>query len=115
MSRWRRQRDGAKAPNCDNTTATAHNIKGFLAWVEDLSGEEHTSYDARSRVAWVVKRIPDPVLLSTINHQPSTLVSYATRFAYDSLDRLTRLIYPDNDAISHEYTTRNLLRRIAYR
>src|SRR5262249_2656599 len=48
----------------DGTRATARNSKGMLAYVEDTSGEEHTSYDARGRVEWAVKRIPDPVLAS---------------------------------------------------
>ena len=33
---------------------------GFLTYSVDLAGEEHTSYDERGRVEWVVKRIPDP-------------------------------------------------------
>ncbi|MGA1237313.1 MAG: toxin TcdB middle/N-terminal domain-containing protein, partial [Limisphaerales bacterium] len=98
----------------DNTTATARNTKGAVTWVEDLSGEEHTSYDSRGRVEWVVKRIPDPLLASKT--QPSSaslpLVSFRTGFAYDSLDRLTRLTYPDSDQLRYEYNDRNLVRRI---
>ncbi len=71
-------------PQGDNTVATAQNVKGTLAWVEDLSGEEHTSYDARGRVESVVKRIPDPEHLSRFTNHLS-LVSYKTGFAYDSL------------------------------
>src|SRR5205085_2437722 len=48
----------------DGTTATPQNTLGMLAYVQDLSGEEHTSYDARGRVSFVVKRIPDPQFLS---------------------------------------------------
>ena len=101
-------------PLGDNTTATASNTKGFLAWVEDLSGEEHTSYDSRSRVEYVTKRLPDPVFLSTINSNSlsTPLVSYTTRFTYDSLDRVTRLTYPDNDQVDYQYNPRNLLQRI---
>jgi hypothetical protein len=40
------------------------------------------------------------------------LVSYATRFTYDSIDRLTNLNYPDADQLRYEYNERNLLRRI---
>jgi RHS repeat-associated protein len=89
----------------DGTAGTAANTKGKLAYVWDLSGEEHTSYDARDRVAWVVKRIRDPL------HRQ--LVSWRTGFAYDSLDRLTALVYPDNDAIGYHYNERSLLARIA--
>lgn len=97
----------------DNTLATGRNVRGALAWVEDLSGEEHTSYDTRGRVESVVKRIPEPRFLSATNPQLSTpLVSFRTAFGYDSLDRLTNLTYPDADQLRHEYNDRNLLQRI---
>ena len=60
-----------------------------------------------------VKRIPDPLFLSRINSQPSTvLVSYRTAFDYDSLDRVTRMIYPDNDEVGYAYNRADLLERI---
>jgi RHS repeat-associated protein len=99
-------------PQGDNTTATARNVQGQLVWIEDLSGEEHNSYDSRGRVEWTVKRIPDLVFLSSSNYQTSQLVSYRTGFAYDSLDRLMNLVYPDNDKVNYEYNDRMLLRRI---
>ncbi len=99
-------------PQGDNTTATARNTKGMLAWVEDLSGEEHISYDARSRNEWLVKRVPDPVFLSTLNSQPTTLVSYRTAFDYDSADRVTRVVYPDNDEMAYRYNARSLVHQI---
>jgi len=100
-------------PMGDGTTATAQNAKGTLAYVWDLSGEEHTSYDARGRIAWTLKRIPDPALASTLSPQPATgLVSYRTSFQYDSLDRLTTLVYPDNDQVSYQYNDRGLLQSI---
>jgi RHS repeat-associated protein len=89
----------------DGTHSTARNTKGLLAYVVDASGEEHTSYDARGRVEWTVKRIRETGL-------PSTLVSYTTRFEYDSLNRVTRLIYPDNDQVVYQYNARSLLQRI---
>jgi RHS repeat-associated protein len=92
----------------DGTRSTAGNTKGALAYVLDATGEEHTSFDARGRVEWTVKRIFDPVL----EPRPTTLVSYTTRFKYDSMDRVTRMIYPDNDQVSYEYNDRGLLRRI---
>ncbi len=88
----------------NGTTATAQNTKGFLAYVWDLTGEEHTSYDARGRVSYTVKRINDP-----IHGQP---VSFRTGFAYDSLDRVTQLTYPDDDFVFYQYNSRNLLERI---
>ena len=103
-------------PLGDGTTATAQNTRGFLAWVEDLSGEEHTSYDPRGRVNWVVKRLPDPQFLSLSaggeGRGEVALVSYKSAFTYDSLDRVTTLTYPDNDQVDHQYNPRNLLSRI---
>jgi RHS repeat-associated protein len=100
-------------PQGDNTTATAHNTRGMLAYVVDLSGEEHTSFDARGRVEYTVKRIPDPIFLSTPNAQLSIpLVSYRTSFEYDSLDRVMSMTYPDNDKITYQYDERSLLQRI---
>ena len=95
----------------DGSRSTARNTKGMLAYVQDTSGEEHTSYDARGRVEWTIKRIPDP-LLQDSNAPPLQLVSYRTTFEYDSLDRVTTLIYPDNDQVSYEYNDRGLLQRI---
>ena len=91
---------------------TARNTKGMLAYVLDTSGEEHTSYDARSRVEWTVKRIPDPLLSTNLNPETSILVSYKTAFSYDSMDRVTRMVYPDNDEVSYQYGERGLLSRI---
>lgn len=96
-------------PFGDGRNFTAANVIGRLAWVQDLSGEEHTSYDARGRVAYVTKRIPDPQFLALTNLQAiGGLVSYTTQFSYDSLDRIVNLIYPDNDEISYHYNARGL-------
>jgi RHS repeat-associated protein len=95
----------ANVPAGDGSTATARNARGMLAFVQDLSGEEHTSYDARGRVEYVVKRLADPV--------HAQLVSFRTAFAYDSLDRVTTLTYPDSDQVGYHYNARNLLKRIS--
>lgn len=100
----------ASVDNGDGTRSTASNAKGMLAYVQDTSGEEHTSYDARGRVAWTIKRIPDPVLQSS--NAPGPLVAYRTLFQYDSLDRVTTMVYPDNDQVSYEYNNRGLMARI---
>ena len=100
----------ASVDNGDGTSSTAVNTKGMLAYVQDTSGEEHTSYDARGRIAWNIKRIPDPVL--QVSNTPGPLVAYRTMFQYDSLDRVTTLVYPDNDQVSYQYNDRGLLGRI---
>ncbi|HXI52828.1 MAG TPA: toxin TcdB middle/N-terminal domain-containing protein, partial [Candidatus Saccharimonadales bacterium] len=96
----------------DGSRVTARNTKGMLAWVEDTSGREYTSFDARGRMEWTVKQIPDPTLAPTLEFQPQTAVSYKTAFEYDALDRVTRLIYPDNDEVSYRFNARNLLAEI---
>ncbi|MFM7804880.1 MAG: hypothetical protein ACKPGK_10355 [Verrucomicrobiota bacterium] len=53
----------------------------MLAQVANLSGNEHTRDDARGRVEWVVRRLPDRVFLATTNRAPARrLVSYRTGF-----------------------------------
>ncbi|MBL9167631.1 MAG: VCBS repeat-containing protein [Verrucomicrobiales bacterium] len=100
----------------DTTTATAQNTIAMLAYVWDLAGEEHMSYDDRGRIAATVKRISDPVFYPTLqgSNAPANpaLVSYRTGFSYDSLDRVTRVVYPDNDEVTYEYNERSLLQRI---
>ncbi len=100
-------------PLGDGTTDTARNTEGALAYVWDLSGEEHISYDARGRTAWTVKRIPDaPLDPKSGIRDPGRLVWYRTAFQYDSMDRVTTMVYPDNDQISYQYNDRGLLARI---
>lgn len=96
----------------DGTTGTARHTRGLLAYVQDASGEEHISYDERGRVEWTVKRIPDPGAGDPLTPLPSTLVAYATRFEHDSLGRITRIRYPDQDEVAYVYNRRNLLRQI---
>jgi YD repeat-containing protein len=96
----------------DGTKGTARNTRSMLAYVQDASGEEHTSYDERGRVEWTVKRIPDPGTGLPLTPLPSALVAYTTRFDYDSLGRVTRIRYPDNDEVTYVYNSRNLLRQI---
>jgi len=91
-------------PQGDNSTNTATNVIGKLAWVKDLSGEEHTSYDARGNALYVIKRIPDPVT--------GVMVSYKTAMAYDAADRVKTLTYPDLDTSDFEYDARSLVKGI---
>ena len=88
----------------NGTFGMATHTRGQTAYVRDLSGESHFSYDSRARIAWEVRRIPD--------RANGNLVSFRTRFAYDSSDRLTLLTYPDGDELSHTYNSRNLLQRL---
>lgn len=88
----------------DGTMRTATETMGFLSWVSDRSGEEHTSYDPRGRVTWVLRRVRDP--------ETGVLTPYKTETTYDSLDRVRTTIYPDNDRVEYGYDTRGLLHSI---
>ena len=88
----------------EGTFVTSAQVKGKLSSVTDLSGGEVLSYDARGRTAWKVKRVIDPA-----NGQP---FSFQSQFAYDSLDRLTTLTYPDRDTVGYTYNGRNLPKTI---
>ncbi|HXI53935.1 MAG TPA: toxin TcdB middle/N-terminal domain-containing protein, partial [Candidatus Saccharimonadales bacterium] len=92
----------------DGTTGTARNVLGELGYAWDLSGEEHFSYDERRRHEWSVKRILDPA-----DPDSARLTSFRTVHEYDRLDRETRLIYPDNDEITFQYNSRQLLQSIS--
>ncbi len=98
----------------DHRVITAQNLKGMLAWVEDPSGQEHTSYDPRGRVEWTVKRIPDPAFLSHFPPPPTNQqsASYFIAFDYDTADRLAAIRYPDGDSVRYKYNDRNLVVRI---
>jgi RHS repeat-associated protein len=104
--------------NGDGSQSTGQNLRGMLAFVSDNAGEEHTSYDARGRVGYAIKRIPDPQFLSLSatnggeGQGEVVLVSYQTSFDYDFMDRVTRMVYPDNDEVSYSYNPRGLLERI---
>lgn len=97
----------------DGTRATARNVKGGIAYIEDTTGEEHTSFDDRGRIEWTVKRILDPELSPSLEPATSTLVAYKTAFEFDSMDRVTRMIYPDNDEVTYRYNARSLLEGIS--
>jgi RHS repeat-associated protein len=88
----------------DTSAGVAANTKGMLAYVTDLSGEEHDSYDARGRVAWAVKRVPDPL--------NGVMVSYQTQVTHDALDRIVDLTYPDGDHCTYQYNERGLVEAI---
>jgi RHS repeat-associated protein len=88
----------------DGSTGTATFTGARLASVIDLTGEEHFSYDARGNVLWTVKRIRDPIL--------DVLVPYSTQFAYDVMDRMTDVIYPDNDHVRYTHNSASFVETI---
>ena len=90
-----------EAELADGRRASPRNTLGRLASIYDLSGESHTSYDPRGRVEWRVKGILHP--------KTGSVQTYASAMDYDSMDRVTSLVYPDNDRITYTYNPRGLL------
>jgi RHS repeat-associated protein len=88
----------------NGSAGTAQNTLGELAYVWDNSGESHFSYDARGNTTWTVRRLPDPAT--------ELLVSFKTEMNYDQMDRVTSIIYPDEDRLAYSYNERNLLESI---
>ena len=88
----------------DLTRGTGQYTGGRLAYVQDLSGAEYFSYDARGNIAWSSKHIQDPKL--------GILVAYTTRLFYDLMDRVSGIIYPDNDQIQYEYNAASFTEKI---
>jgi RHS repeat-associated protein len=84
--------------------ATMEGTKGYLAYVRDLSGGVHSSFDQKGRETVVVKEIFDPVT--------GHLTPFTTSIVYDRLDRMKEIAYPDGDRCLYEYNDRNLLARI---
>lgn len=98
-------RSVVEAELADGSGAAPRNTRGRLVSVFDLSGESHRSYDARGRVEWQMTGIRHP--------QTGELVSYASSINYDSLDRVTSLVYPDNSRVTYSYNPRGLLEGVA--
>ncbi len=80
------------------------NLVGQLSFVEDATGAEFNSFDARGRLIHNVKRIIDPV-----RGQP---VDYASSFDFDAMDRVKSRTFPDGDRIEYTYNQRSLLQLI---
>ena len=79
----------------ERAPVTAENTLGSLAWVEDLSGKEHQSFDKRGRSEWIVKQIADQ--------------NYFSEMRYDAADRVKSRTHPDGSRIDYAYNTRGLL------
>jgi RHS repeat-associated protein len=91
--------DIVKLSKTQTATLTASNTLGQLAWIDDEAGEEHYSYDERARKIWTIRSIDDG----------ANRDSYYTGMAYDSMDRVTRLTYPDRSYVEYSFNNRGLL------
>lgn len=87
-----------------STKVEAQNTLGYLSWVEDETGEEHHSYDARGRNTWIIKRIKTP--------NNDGLQNFYTGYQYDPMGRVVHLYYPDATQLTYSYNHRGLLESI---
>jgi RHS repeat-associated protein len=78
------------------------NLSGRLAKVEDLSGKIEYSYDQRGRIDWKERQLEE------LNGK------YTTHYRYDSMDRVTQVIYPNSKptAAIYKYDEGNNLKSI---
>jgi RHS repeat-associated protein len=70
--------------------------------VEDLSGAEYMSYDARGNLTGRIKR------LVTVEGS----WDFVTRMRYDSMERLRAITYADGTEVEYHYNAQSLLERI---
>jgi len=80
------------------------NTMGLLSYVEDLSGQEHYSYDKRGRENSTVKCIRNP--------DNGSWKSFKTDKIYDSMDRIESVCYPSGYTVIYQYNSRALLESI---
>jgi RHS repeat-associated protein len=77
---------------------------GRISWVEDFAGQEHFAYDQRGRQVHDLRLVTSTGAVSAGN--------YDTQQAFDNLDRLTTLTYPDGTGLRYTYNERGLLASI---
>ncbi|MCL7487162.1 MAG: FG-GAP-like repeat-containing protein [Desulfobulbaceae bacterium] len=78
------------------------NLKGRLAWLEDLSGSSFYSYDSRGNSDWQVTRLNDG----------GTVTDFMSRAEYDAMGRVTATTFPDGDRVTYTYNNGSLLEAI---
>lgn len=79
----------------------AANAMGRLAWIEDRSGREYRTYDARGNLAGRIKRLSVP------GHGPA--LDFVTLMRYDDMERPIELTYPDGVTVTYRYNGQSLL------
>ncbi|MCL2450917.1 MAG: Hint domain-containing protein, partial [Polyangiaceae bacterium] len=83
---------------------SAASAVGRLSWVQDLAGEEHFAYDARGR------QVDDLRIVQTSSGSSG---EYDLHQAYDNLDHVVTLTYPNGAAVTNTYNERGLLSSIS--
>ncbi len=89
----------------DGSEPTAENTKGKKAYVWDLAGEVHYSFDPRGNLTWSIIRLHDP--------DTGLDLSYQTTLRYDAQDRVVEVGYPDGDRCAYAFNERMLPRAIS--
>jgi len=89
----------------DGTSGSAEYTSARQSAVWDLAGEHYSSYDERGRLAWTVRSMPDP--------RSGLPVAFRTAMTYDTMDRLTEVVYPDGDRVAYGYDGRNSVNAIS--
>lgn len=84
--------------------ANAQNTQGRMAWVEDESGGEYLSYDARGNMIGRVKRVNVPGANESID--------FVMRMAYDAMQRLVAYTYPDGTVQPFVYSAQSHLEAV---
>lgn len=80
----------------------AANLKGRLAWQEDLSGGSFYSYDSRGNEDWQIIRIADG----------ESVFNFITDWEYDAMHRIVGVTLPDGDRIAYSYNNGGMLETI---
>ncbi|UCC31596.1 MAG: hypothetical protein JSU86_04815, partial [Phycisphaerales bacterium] len=76
------------------------NLRGQLAWVEDLTGAEFRGFDARGNLETVVKRV---------ERIDGSAKDWITVSLSDSLERVYQTVYPDGSVVRRRYNGRGFL------
>jgi len=92
-------------PIIDPGRDIVHFPAGRLAWVEDLSGQEHLFYDGRGNIIRRDKHVrEDP------NSEKLTI--FTMQFEYDPMNRVSLITYPDSNMAQHSYNASSLTESI---
>jgi RHS repeat-associated protein len=71
------------------------NTLGKLAWVEDEAGTEYYSYDARGNLVTKIREAAG--------------YTFVNKTAYDAMDRVVAMTYPDGFTLTYQYNAMNQL------
>jgi len=75
------------------------NVRGELAWVEDLTGADFHGFDTRGKLETVIKRISQP---------DGTTEDWTSLSLVDSAGRLYQSVYPDGSVVRRRYDERGM-------